>query len=117
MRNEIDERRIEQAYAQPCSPESPTPWYPVPPYRNEGWAIVDGSGELVARFEEKQDCEYACKAVNMLAEWRRNDEERRVISGLLEALESITGEAAFTGLPEEKQQDIYIAIAKARGER
>jgi len=34
---------------------------------------------------------------------------------LLEALENITGEAAFTGLPEEKQQDIYTAIAKAKG--
>ena len=40
-----------------------------------------------------------------------------IVSELLGVLESITGEAAFTGLPEEKQQDIYIAIANAKGEQ
>ena len=64
-------------YEPPRKPESALPWYPVPPYRNEGWAIADIRGELVARFEARQDCEFACYAVNILAEWHRNDEEEQ----------------------------------------
>ncbi|MFW5753509.1 MAG: hypothetical protein ACOCV9_01790 [Marinilabiliaceae bacterium] len=33
-----------------------TKWYPVPPYKNEGWIIVNEDGELIATFEEKDDC-------------------------------------------------------------
>lgn len=35
---------------------------------------------------------------------------------LYEALESITGEAGFEGLPESKQDAIHAALAKALGE-
>ncbi len=64
-------------YNEPLrKPESALPWYPVPPYRGTGmWQAVDSNGELVAKFEERKDCEFACHAVNMLAEWHRNDEE------------------------------------------
>lgn len=34
---------------------------------------------------------------------------------MLAALESITGEAGFEGLPDSKQEAIYAAIAKAKG--
>ena len=31
-------------------------WFAVPPYKNEGWQILNSKGELVATFEEKEDC-------------------------------------------------------------
>lgn len=31
-------------------------WYAVPPYRNGGWTIVNENGELVATFENKEEC-------------------------------------------------------------
>ncbi len=39
-------------------------WYPVPPYRSEGWKVLNEKGELVATFETKNDCVRACEAVN-----------------------------------------------------
>ncbi len=31
-------------------------WFAVPPYGNEGWQILNSKGELVATFEEKEEC-------------------------------------------------------------
>lgn len=31
-------------------------WYAIPPYRNEGWQILNSKGEFVATFEEKEEC-------------------------------------------------------------
>ena len=39
-------------------------WFPVPPYRGAGWIIVNRSGELVATFEDRDECILACNAVN-----------------------------------------------------
>lgn len=32
-------------------------WYALPPYKNEGWKILNEKGELVATFEDKTECE------------------------------------------------------------
>ena len=42
-------------------------WYPVPPYTNEGWKIYNELGELVATFEQKEECEKVCRL------WNRNE--------------------------------------------
>lgn len=39
-------------------------WYPVPPYRNEGWKLLDDRGELVAVFECREHCEVAAELFN-----------------------------------------------------
>lgn len=31
-------------------------WYAIPPYKNEGWQIMNEKGELVATFEDKNEC-------------------------------------------------------------
>lgn len=31
-------------------------WFAVPPYKNEGWQILNNKGELVGTFEEKEEC-------------------------------------------------------------
>lgn len=42
-------------------------WYPVPPYKkNENWMILNECGELIATFEEKNECIEAANAVNNL---------------------------------------------------
>ncbi len=39
-------------------------WYPVPPYNNEGWKIINEDGEHVAVFEDKEECIQTCKLHN-----------------------------------------------------
>jgi len=39
-------------------------WYPKPPYNNEGWQILNEQGELVATFENKEDCLKTVEAIN-----------------------------------------------------
>jgi len=39
-------------------------WYPVPPYKDEGWRVMNEQGELVATFESKQDCMRCVKEIN-----------------------------------------------------
>ena len=39
-------------------------WYPIPPYKNEGWKIINEDGEHVATFEIKEDCILACDLYN-----------------------------------------------------
>ena len=42
-------------------------WYAVPPYgKKESWRIVNECGELVATFEDKDECIEAVNAVNQL---------------------------------------------------
>ena len=31
-------------------------WFAVPPYKNEGWQILNSKGEFVAAFEAKEEC-------------------------------------------------------------
>jgi len=42
------------------------PWYPIPPYRNEGWKILNSKGELVATFEAREECDAVCQRMNEL---------------------------------------------------
>ena len=39
-------------------------WYAVPPYRDEGWTIVNEKGELVAPFERREECEKVVELFN-----------------------------------------------------
>ena len=39
-------------------------WYPVPPYKNEGWKIYNEKGELIATFEDRKDCEMVAELYN-----------------------------------------------------
>jgi hypothetical protein len=44
-------------------------WYTVPPYKNEGWRIVNEKGELVATFEQREDCEMVTDLANQREEY------------------------------------------------
>lgn len=40
-------------------------WYAVPPYKvSENWKILNERGEIVAWFENKEDCIFAVKLFN-----------------------------------------------------
>ncbi len=41
-------------------------WYAVPPYKNEGWRIINECAELIAVFETKEECIEAVNAVNQI---------------------------------------------------
>lgn len=41
-------------------------WYAVPPYKNEGWKIFNEKGELVATFENKDECLLVVKTMNQV---------------------------------------------------
>lgn len=47
-----------------CSTYYRDKWYAVPPYKNEGWKVLNESGELVATFEDKEDCIKAVELFN-----------------------------------------------------
>lgn len=54
-------------------------WYAVPPYmgRHDGflqWIIADASGELIAVFESREDCEAAVMAYNQMMEKKIGNE-------------------------------------------
>lgn len=40
-------------------------WYPIPPYNGGTWEILNEAGELVARFESREDCEKAAELYNL----------------------------------------------------
>jgi len=40
-------------------------WFPIPPYRNESWRIVNRNGELVATFEDGNECIMASALFNI----------------------------------------------------
>ena len=42
-------------------------WFVIPPYKNEGWQIVNEIGEHVATFETKEDCLKAVNCVNQIS--------------------------------------------------
>ncbi len=39
-------------------------WYVVPPYKNEGWKVLNQKGEHVATFEDRHDAELAARLFN-----------------------------------------------------
>lgn len=41
-------------------------WYITPPYKGIEWTIVNENGELVATFQNKEDCIKAVQAINKM---------------------------------------------------
>jgi len=39
-------------------------WYAVPPYKGEGWKVLNNNGEYVATFEEGDECEKVVELYN-----------------------------------------------------
>ena len=45
-------------------------WYAVPPYKiGENWKILNDKGEIVAWFEDREDCEKAVEVYNRATWW------------------------------------------------